>query len=67
MFDRYLLPFSGIPHLLFAALLAIAVSVIVGFLGKRKRSERVLHSVWFFTCSVASVIAGSWLMRFIHG
>jgi hypothetical protein len=67
MFDRYLVPFTAIPHLVFAALLALAVSAIVGLLGKRTRRERLLHSAWFFTCSMASVIAGSWLMFLIHG
>jgi len=67
MFDRYLTPFSAIPHPLFAALLALTVAVLIGFLGRRTRRERLLHSAWFFTCSIATVIAGSWVMHLIHG
>ena len=67
MFDRYLTPFAAIPHLLFAAVLALAVSAVLGLLGKRTRRERILHSVWFFMCSMVSLIAGSWVMFLIHG
>ena len=67
MFDRYLTPFAAIPHLLFAAALALAISAVVGLLGTRPGRERVLHSAWFFACSMASVVAGSWVMFLIHG
>ena len=67
MFNRYLTPFAAVPHLIFAALVAMIVSVIVALLGKRTRRERLLHSGWFFVCSIASVIAGSWAMFLIHG
>ncbi len=67
MFDRYLTPFSPVPHLLFAAILALIVATLIGFLGKRTRRERLLHSAWFFACSIATVIAGSWAMHLIHG
>ena len=67
MFDRYLTPFSAIPHLLFAAQLALIVATIIGCFGKRTMRDRLLHSAWFFTCSIATVVAGSWLMHLIHG
>ena len=67
MFDRYLTPFAAIPHLVFCAVLAIVISAIAALPGKRTRHERTYHAVWFFTCSIASVIAGSWLMFLIHG
>ena len=67
MFDRYLTAFAAIPNLQFAALLALIVSVLISLLGKRSIRERILHSAWFFSCSLAAVIAGSWLMFFIHG
>jgi hypothetical protein len=67
MFDRYLTPFGAIPHLLFAAILALIVATVIAFLGKRTMRERLLHSGWFFTCSIATVIAGSWVMFLIHG
>ena len=67
MFDRYLTPFAGIPHLLFAALLALIVAGSVALFDKRTIRERLLHSAWFFTCSMGAVVAGSWVMYFIHG
>ena len=66
MFDRYLTPFTGMPHLLFTALLALIISATVGSLGKRPRRDRLLHSAWFFACSMGSVLAGSWAMFLIH-
>ncbi len=67
MFDRYLVSFGAMPHLLFTALLALTISALVGRLGKRTRRERLVHGVWFFACSMAAVIAGSWLMFIVHG
>jgi len=67
MFDRYLVPFTGIPHFLFTAALALVVAFVVASLGKRTMRERLLHAVWFCGCSVAAVIAGSWIMFLIHG
>jgi len=67
MFDRYLTPFTAIPHLLFAAVLALIVAGLMALLGQRTIPERLLHSAWFFGCSLATVIAGSWAMYLIHG
>jgi hypothetical protein len=67
MFDRYLTLLAAIPHLLFAAVLALIFSASVGLFGKRTIRERLLHSAWFFMCSLATLIAGSWAMYLIHG
>jgi hypothetical protein len=67
MFDRYLTPFAAIPHLVFTALLAAIVAGVIAILGRRTMRERLLHSAWVFACSLASVVAGSWVMYLIHG
>ena len=58
---------SSMPHLMFTFLMAVAVAAIAAFLGKRSLRKRLAHAGYLVACSVASVVAGSWVMYFIHG
>jgi len=58
---------AGVPHLLLTALLALAISGAIALLGHRSARERVYHAGYLFVCCVAGVVAGSWVMYFIHG
>ena len=58
---------NGVPHLILTALLATAISGSIALLGHRSGRERVCHAGYLFVCSIAGVIAGSWLMYLIHG
>jgi hypothetical protein len=55
------------PHLVLTALFALAMAGIIAALGKRGRRERAYHAGWFFVCSIASVVAGGWIMYAVHG
>ena len=54
-------------HLIFTALLAIVISAVIALLGRRTRRERVYHAGYLFVCCMATVVAGSWAMYFVHG
>jgi hypothetical protein len=58
---------AGVPHLILTALLALAISGAISLLGHRSARERVYHGSYLFVCCIASVVAGSWVMYFIHG
>jgi hypothetical protein len=58
---------ASIPHLILTALLALAISGVIVLLGRRSRRERLYHAVYLFVCCIASVVAGSWFMYFVHG
>jgi hypothetical protein len=55
------------PHLVLTALFALGMSGIIAALGKRGRRERAYYAGWFFVCSIASAVAGSWIMYAVHG
>jgi len=57
---------AGIPHLMLTALLAIVISGVIALLGRRSARERVYHAGYLFVCCMASVVAGSWFMYFVH-
>jgi hypothetical protein len=58
---------AGVPHFMLTVLLAILISGVIALLGRRSRRERVYHAGYLFVCCIASVVAGSWFMYFIHG
>ncbi len=58
---------AKMPHLVLTVLFALAISGIVALLGKRSGRDRAYHAGWFFVCSMASVVAGSWIMYLVHG
>jgi hypothetical protein len=63
--NRIFLLLSAIPHPVLTALLAMTIAGITALLGKRSRRERLYHAAWLFTCCIASVVAGSWLMHLV--
>jgi hypothetical protein len=65
--NRVLMLLEPIPHLLLTALFALMIALIVALFGNRTRRERLRHAAWFFICSIAAVIGGSWLMHLVHG
>lgn len=65
--NRILMLLEPIPHLFLTALFAFGIALIVALLGIRSRRERLLHAAWFFSCCMAAVVGGSWLMYLVHG
>ena len=55
------------PHFAFTLLAAALVAAAVGSSENRPASERAYRTAYLFLCSIAIVIAGSWIMRAIHG
>lgn len=55
------------PHLTFSLFLALMMAAAFAAVEDRTRSERVYVAVRMFLSCVASVLAGGWLMRLIHG
>lgn len=55
------------PHLAFTLLAAALVAAAIGLSENRPPSERAYRTVYLFLCSIAIVIAGSWIMHAVHG
>jgi hypothetical protein len=55
------------PHLAFTLLTAVLLSTGLSLLGSRPLTERFYAAIYLFLCCVATTVAGSWLMRWIHG
>lgn len=58
---------AKIPHLVLTVLFALVIAGVVTMLDKRSRREKMCHGSWVFVCSIASVVAGSWVMYLVHG
>ncbi|HEX4136459.1 MAG TPA: hypothetical protein VHY84_17740 [Bryobacteraceae bacterium] len=58
---------ASMPHLVFTALLAVVFSGLIALLGHRSRRDRLYHAGYLFACCMATVVAGSWFMYFVHG
>ena len=54
------------PHLAFTALMALAVSLAMAFVGDRSRRERVSVAIYLMLCCAATTLVGSWAMYWIH-
>lgn len=54
-------------HLSLTLLLAILISLATAIPGNRGGRERVYRAAYTFLCCTLTVIAGGWLMYFIHG
>jgi hypothetical protein len=54
------------PHFEFTLLLAVLLSAMVSLTGDRMRRERIGHASYVFLSAILTVIAGSWIMRFIE-
>lgn len=66
--NRMMVLFAAtMPHLILAALLALAISALSALLGRRSKRERLYHAGYLFVCCIASVVAGSWFMYLVHG
>jgi hypothetical protein len=54
------------PHLGFTLLLAMLLSAILAVTGDRTGRERIGHASYVFLSAILTVVAGSWIMRFIE-
>jgi hypothetical protein len=54
-------------HLAFTLLAAVLLSAALSLLGRRPLTERLYAAIYLFLCCVATTVAGSWLMHWIHG
>jgi hypothetical protein len=55
------------PHFAFTLLSAAVVAAAIGCSEDRPAQERRYRAAWLFLCFLSAVIAGSWIMRAIHG
>ena len=55
------------PHFAFTLLAGALVAAAMGSSEHRPARERLYRAAYLFLCSIAAVIAGSWIMRAIHG
>lgn len=55
------------PHFTFTLLAATFLSTGIAFSENRPTREAVYRAVYLLACSMATIVAGSWLMRAIHG
>jgi hypothetical protein len=55
------------PHLAWTLLLAVLMALAAALPGDGVPRERVYRAAYIFVSSMAAVIAGGWLMYFIHG
>ncbi|HEY3824712.1 MAG TPA: hypothetical protein VGL82_09140 [Bryobacteraceae bacterium] len=58
---------ASMPHPVFTVLLSVVFSGLIVLLGQRSRRDRFYHAGYLFVCCMATVIAGSWFMYFVHG
>jgi hypothetical protein len=54
-------------HLAMTVLCATGMAAVAAVPGKRPLRARVVYSSYLAAMGVASVIAGSWVMHWIHG
>ena len=54
-------------HPLFTCIAAVLLSLALAMIDRRDARERLYASFRTFLCCVMSVVAGGWLMRWIHG
>ena len=55
------------PHLIFTLLLAVLLAAAMAAMGDRPARERLYVAARVFFGCVASIVAGGWVMRLIHG
>jgi hypothetical protein len=54
-------------HFTYALLLGSLVSAGMAFSERRPTREQVYRAAYLFLCCIVVLIAGSWIMRAIHG
>jgi hypothetical protein len=55
------------PHLAFTVLTALMLAAAMAALDNRSPRERLGVAARFFAQCMIAIVAGGWLMRFIHG
>jgi hypothetical protein len=55
------------PHLAFTVLVAVLLSTALALLEDRSRRERVDVAIYLLLCCAVTTLAGTWVMRLIHG
>jgi hypothetical protein len=55
------------PHLAFTLLTALLLSAGLSLVGNRPPDERIYAAIYLFLCCLATTVAGSWMMHWIHG
>jgi hypothetical protein len=55
------------PHLAWTLLLAVFISLATALPGEAAPRVRLCRAAYTFFSSMTAVIAGGWLMHFIHG
>jgi hypothetical protein len=54
-------------HLSYTLLMALLISGAVAVPGKRSARERAYVATYTFLACMASIFAGGWFMRLVHG
>jgi hypothetical protein len=55
------------PHPAVTIFAAVVVAAVAGLLGQGSGRARLNYAAYLAICCVGAVIAGSWVMRLIHG
>ena len=55
------------PHLVYTLLVAVLLSAAMALIGNRPVRERIYAAVYLLLFCAVTTLAGSWLMRLIHG
>ena len=58
---------TGMPHPLRVVMAAVVLSILAALLGRRTIRQRLAYSTYLLVTSIGVVIAGSWVMHFMHG
>jgi len=54
-------------HPAYTSLLALLLAAAMAFTGNRGTRERLYLGIYWFSCAMASVAAGAWIMHWVHG
>ena len=54
-------------HLMYTLFLAILLASAMALVGQRGGRERVYLGIYWFCSAMATVVAGAWIMHWVHG
>jgi hypothetical protein len=54
-------------HLPYTLLLALLIAAAMALVGDRRGRERLYLGIYWFCSAMASVVAGAWIMHWVHG
>jgi len=54
-------------HLAFTVFFAMLLAAAMALVGRRAGRECVYLGVYWFCCALATVVAGAWIMHWLHG